>query len=113
MLAGVTKETEEVVLEYAAQGNIIEFAVLLMVAHRKLNNVMHKVRRCITSAENDRLSIEEDQNRKEKFVSMLQLVEVFGREGDDISAYLQKDKYYVCTCLLLVLVSLLFGKNIL
>lgn len=97
MLAWMTTETEEVFLEYAVQGKVIEFAVLLMVAHRKLNNVMDKVRQSFTYIETNSHPIEEDQN--DKVASMGQLIEVFEEAGDDISAYLKEDKLYVCSML--------------
>lgn len=96
LLAEMTKETEEVFLEYAVEGKIIEFAALLMVAHKKFTKLMHRVRQCFDSSENNHHPIGEYQEKK--VASMRQLVEVFDRAGDDISAYIKEDKFYVCTC---------------
>lgn len=73
-----------------------------MVAHRKLDTVMHEVRQHLAS-ESKNPFIGEDQ--KAKIASMQQLVTVFKRAGDDIFAYLKKDKFTVRIFLKVVLVS--------
>lgn len=92
LLAGKTSSTEDIFIQYAKQGKVIEFAALLMVAPERLSNAIDVVRQHF-----DSINLIDDKELCEKVKAMQDLLEVFNRAGGAILAYIKQDKFYVRT----------------
>lgn len=90
LLAWNTKETKEEFLHYARNGQVVEFAVLLVVARKKLLDSTSAVVELVgdlTQRMNSNPMVSGDKHRM-----MLDLLDGFHRAGDEIEAYVKKDK---------------------
>lgn len=98
MLAWTTKATEKIFLDFARNGEVVKVAALLIVARKKLIDPITNIRReMLTQRKEGYLSyltltqssalISEEEKR-----GILKLLDVFETAGDDIEAYVKKEK---------------------
>lgn len=90
LLAWKTKETEEEFLHYASDGQAVEAAALLIVARKKLIDLVPLVRGALLTQSNALVG-----KAKKKVMQMLQLLDVFERAGCEIEEYAKKEKLNV------------------